>query len=278
MLNNSSQSGMPANNGMNGVPLSMPQTQVAEGRRNVIEKKVEDNTQKKMDEKVGNTQKVALTAIRREVNLEDLIKNEEIQKGKDETTQLYQQMKQEKKKKDLLEQALQNRENNFGKVRVSKNTEKKIDEIKKEAKVDIKFKRGVLKKKIEEIRNKFRRKHRQIKQQIQMIRAAMTKDIVNANKRGNADVCKDGRNNLEGAKQYCDKNYADDYSKNLNCKDPQNFCYSCCESEFGNMFISQRDDCESMCDELEKSDLNNGDWVWSVGESPGIINESSSNK
>jgi len=252
----------------NSIPLSPQQKEVVEGRRKIITKKIEENVQRRMDDKVGTTEKVALTALRREINLEDMIKNEEIQKGKDETQQLYQQMTQEKKKKDLLEQALKTREDNFGKVRIAKDTEKRINGIKNETKVDITFKRGVLKKKIEEIRNKFRRKHRQIKQQIQMIRAEMAKEIVSANKQGNANLCKEGRNDITKISQYCDHSFSDDFAKNAGCKDPQNFCYSCCDGEFGNMFISERDDCQSMCDDLEKQDLKNGDWVWNTGPPP----------
>lgn len=245
------------------------QQEVVNGRREVINQKIEEIEQKNMDDKVGTTQKVALTALRREINLEDMIKNEEIQKGKDESQLLYKQMNQEKKKKELLEQALVQREKNFGQVRVAKETQKKIDGIKNETKVDIKFKRGVLKKKLEEIRTKFRRKHRQIKQQIQMIRSEMAQDIVDANRKGNQQNCKDGRNRTDLIEKYCNKHFSDDYSKNLSCKDPGNFCYSCCEAEFGNMFINQRDDCQSMCDDLEKQDLNNGDFVWVAGNPPG---------
>ena len=254
-----------SNGGDNTVPLSPEQKEIVEGRRAIISRKIEENIQQRMDEKVGTTQKVALTALRREINLEDLIKNEEIQKGRDETQQLFQQMTQEKKKKKLLEQALQTRESNFGKVRIAKDTQRKIDNIKHEAKVDIDFKRGVLKKKIEEIRNKFRRKHRQIKQQIQMIRAEMANEIVVANKNGDENYCRDGRNDPAKMKEYCDKNFATDYAKNSSCKEPQNFCYSCCDSEFGNMFISERDDCQTMCDDLDKKDLEHGDWVWTNG-------------
>jgi len=258
----------PAVGPQNGIPLSQQQKEVVAGRRQIIKKKVQATVQRQMDNKVDATQKVALTAIRREINLEDLIKNEEIQKGKGETQQLYEQMKQEKKKKELLEQALSTRESNYGKVRIAKDTQKKIDNIKHDAKVDITFKRGVLKKKIEEIRNKFRRKHRQIKQQIQMIRAEMAKEIMISNKRGNQDLCRDGRNDVTKIKDYCDRNISEDYVKNSACKEPQNFCYSCCEAEFGNMFIAERDDCQTMCDDLDKEDLSKGDWVWTSGLPP----------
>lgn len=215
-----------------------------------------------MTKKVDKTQKISLTAIKREMNLEDMIKNEEISKGREETAQLVKQMAQEKKKKNLLEQALNTREDNYSKVRSAKETQKKMDAIKKDTEVDIKFKRDQLKNKIADIRKKYKRKNRALQQQINLIRAETANEIMDANKKGDIDTCKKARTDVASIKNYCEKNYVADYNKLLNCKEPENFCYSCCEHEFGNMFIAQRDDCESMCDNEEKKDLNQGDFVW----------------
>ena len=62
--------------------------------------------------------------------------------------------------------------------------------------------------------------------------------------------------------KYCDNNFMDNYAKNQDCKNPDDFCYVCCENEYGNMFINQRDKCYDMCDALAKADLNNGEWFW----------------
>ena len=238
--------------------------EVVEGRKKVIEKKVEENNADEMDKKVDTTQKIALTAIRREINLEDMIKNEEISKGKEETAGLYRQMTQEKKKKALLEQALSTREDNYSKVRVAKDTQKKIDAIKADTEFDIKFKRNTLKKKIEDIRKKFKRKNRQLQQQINLIRAETANEIMDANRKGDEETCKNARKTIELMKAYCENSFTTDYNKLLSCKEPENFCYSCCEGEFGNMYISNRDDCQSMCDDEEKKDLKSGDFVWTA--------------
>jgi len=253
--------------GMPGAPMPMftqAQNDIVNGRKQIIEKEIEQNAGNELEKKIGETHKVALTALRREINLEDLIKNEELQKGKEENQQLIQQVAQEKKKKNLLENALHLREGNFAKLRVAKETKMQIDNIKQEAKLDISFKRAVLKKKIEAIRNKFKRKNRLLQQQVQLIRSEMAEEIMNANKQGKPDKCKSDRHDLLKIAEYCDSNFSDDYLKNQTCKEPSNFCYSCCENEFGNMFIAQRDDCQTMCDNLDKADLGDGDWVWSV--------------
>jgi len=246
-----------------GIPLGEG---IVESRKQVIEKVIEEEETNELEKKIGETQKVALTALRREINLEDLIKNEEIQKGRDSNAELFRQVEQEKKKKNLLTKALQFRESTYAKIRDAKATKLQIDNIKKDAKVDIKFKRAVLKKKIEEIRNKFKRKNRLLQQQVQLIRSEMAEEIMNANKKGNAENC-NIRNDIAKIASYCDKWVADDYTKNRNCKDPANFCYACCETEFGNMYISQRDECQTMCDELDQKDLSDGDWIWEKASS-----------
>ncbi len=252
--------------------LNAAQADVVNGKKQIIQKQIDDNVDKELDKKVGETQNVALTALRREINLEDLIKNEEVQKGKNENDELTQQVKQEKKKQKLLSVALEARENDFAKLRIKKDTKMQIDNVKKEAKVDIKFKRAVLKKKIDEIRKKYKRKNRLLQQQVQLIRSEMAEQILNANKYGQSERCKARRNDVVKIKEYCDHAFSEDFSKNKDCKDPQSFCYSCCEHEFGGMYINQRDNCQNMCDQLSEEELNNGDWVWSVGE-PSLENK-----
>ncbi len=255
------------NNGRNPIRLDLPDItpqNIVNGKREVIQKQMQSSVQVDMDKKVDDTTKVSLTALRREVNLEDLIKKEETAKLNAKTAELRDQIKQEKKKKNLLQQALHVREQNYAQVRLAKSTQFKMDGIKHETKVDIKFQRNVLKKKIQAIRNKFKRKHRLMQQQIQLIRAEMANSIMDANKNGSMDTCKKLRNNLKGIADYCDENESTDYARNQSCKEPENFCYRCCEVEFGNMFINKRDDCETMCDNLAKKDLENGDWVWTT--------------
>ncbi len=93
----------------------------------------------------------------------------------------------------------------------------------------------------------------------------MADEIMDANKNGNQEVCRKARNDLKKIGEFCDENEPTDYARNLSCKEPENFCYRCCELEFGNMYINKRYDCQKMCDREEKKELENGDWVWTTG-------------
>lgn len=241
------------------------QQQILKKKRAIIKKKISDSLQLEMDKKVDQTQKISMTALRREINLEDLIKNEEIAKGQEATEELQVQVQQEKKKKQLLDVALKTREQSYAQLTLAKNTRLKMDDIKHDTKIDIKFKRGVLKKKIQEIRHKFKRKQRVLQQQIMKIRSDMANEIMDANKNGNYEICIKSRNDISKIKDYCDLNEPTDFVKNTSCKEPENFCYRCCEIEYGNMFIEKREDCQTKCDEETKKDLENGDWIWTTG-------------
>jgi len=254
--------------GANGVPLDMGSSSISnemiKSKRSIIKKQVNSNVEVEMEKKVGETQKVAMTAIRREINLEDLIAKEEVQKQKIRSEELSHQIKQEEKKKEVLRQALKKRAESYKSVRLVKETQIKMNDIKTETKRDIKFKRSILKKKIAEIRNKFKRKHRIQQQKIQKIRSEIANDIMNANRNGNQETCKKARKDPKQINDYCDDNEPTDYLKNQSCKETESFCFRCCEIEFGNMFIGKRDSCLSMCDEEDKKDMGDGDWIWTA--------------
>ena len=42
-------------------------------------------------------------------------------------------------------------------------------------------------------------------------------------------------------------NFIDDFINNRECKTDE-FCYMCCETEFGNMHIDKREKCYNLCD------------------------------
>jgi len=90
----------------------------------------------------------------------------------------------------------------------------------------------------------------------------MANTLIKANKNGDWKICKKARNDKDQVNEYCNSNFVDNFIKNKECKEPENFCYVCCENEFGNMFLKKRDLCYAMCDHLASKDLDNGEWVW----------------
>jgi len=175
---------------------------------------------------------------------------------------LWASIRKEKKKRDCLEKALKERDKEDERNRKSKEAENEINKIKLDVKKQVDMKRDDLKKRIEAIKKKHRRKRRILKQQLQKIRGQMAKSLIKANKFGEWRLCKNARGNKGKVAKYCDTNFIDNFAQNKQCKDPEDFCYICCENEYGNMYIKQRDTCYEMCDNMSKRDLANGVWKW----------------
>jgi len=89
----------------------------------------------------------------------------------------------------------------------------------------------------------------------------MAKNLMDANKNGDIGSCINAQKDPSLMKAYCDANFTDNYEKHTSCMDLTNFCYNCCDAEFGNMFIVKRDECYEECDKAGLE--NNGDWIWS---------------
>jgi len=175
---------------------------------------------------------------------------------------LIKRMRHEQKKKKCLEKILRTREKEDVKTREAMEIDTEIKKLNAQAIREVRKKRKGLKAKLLEVKRRVQRKNRIIEQRIQKIRGSMANELMLANKQGDWKVCKRSRDSKNKMGEYCNANFVDNFNKNLECKDPENFCYICCENEYGNMYLQKRDKCYTMCDQLHKTDLNNGSWVW----------------
>jgi len=232
----------------------------------LIKEKLDVFTNNKMEKKIKRTHKTAMKALKKEAAMERLIQNEEKERYDKEERYLKSVINKEKKKRDCLDKALKNRELEDERNRKSKEAENTINLIKMEAAKQVAKKRDSLKKKIEAIKKKAKRRRRLLESQLQKVRGQMAKSLMNANRYGDWKLCKNARGIKEKVVKYCDANFIDNFVKNQQCKDPEDFCYVCCENEYGNMYIKQRDKCYDMCDALAKQDLSNGEWIWTQDE------------
>ena len=80
----------------------------------------------------------------------------------------------------------------------------------------------------------------------------MAKNLMNAHKKGDMMVCKKAYGNKNLIETYCNRNIVEDYTKNIECRSDSSFCYVCCENEFGDLHMVQRDTCYTACDDATK--------------------------
>jgi hypothetical protein len=216
--------------------------------------------------KVQKVQDTGFAAIEKELQLENLIKNEEKAKEDMEVQALMKKIEKEKEKQACLRNTIKERDLDAEFLAERRSSEQEVKEIKAEVAQQVKIKRAKMKKMIEQMRAKTRLRKAALENELNTLRQKMAKDMLQANKNGDIEKCKAGKTDADKREAYCNANYVDDFVRNSDCKSQENFCYMCCESEFGNMFIDRRESCYNMCDlpvapapAVKKGD---GPWMW----------------
>lgn len=217
-------------------------------KQKLIMKNVRKVEKKQLQRKVAATQNMGFTVLTKEAELESLISKEERAKESKDINFMINKIRAEKKKRKCLKKNLKQRKKDTERLLEKRQGEKEIQEIKDEVKLEVDLKRKQMKRQIEKLRKRAKRKKAALQTQLNKIRVKMARDIMAANRNGDMELCKKGKSDLLAKESYCDTHFIQDYMKNFDCKTGENFCYLCCENEFGNNFIDMRDACYDMCD------------------------------
>ena len=122
-----------------------------------------------------------------------------------------------------------------------------------------------MKAKILSMRKKNERKKNLLKQQLMSVRTEMASNLESATQQGSKALCEAAKGDQTKVNVYCENNFFDNYSKLADCKDLSSFCYVCCENEYGDIFVSERELCYSICDKKEEGPATpsgEGRWHW----------------
>jgi len=244
--------------------MSMDEDEVQD-RQKMLEDKLAQSSSNNFAVKITNTQKTALKAITKELNIESRIKKEEMLKAKEEAKLLAEEIKKKKesKKQEKLEEALEGKETQGTQLMEKRNVNNSINSVTQEANVVINNHREELKAKIMAIRQRAERRKKMIRQKINVIRNKIASDIMSASKSGNFDTCKNTMQSPDLITAYCNTYIVIDYLKYKSCNNPDKFCYACCENEFGIVQLEKREKCLNMCDKLNATKTPiNATWVW----------------
>lgn len=138
-----------------------------------------------------------------------------------------------------------------------KEAQMEIDKIKQEAIQQVEIKRNRLKAKLAEMRKKAKKDQDKIKQQLQTTRIQTAQMMSDKYKVGNQTKCELGLQNEENWIAYCTANLSYDISKFSACRDPDEFCGTCCDNEFGEMKLDLRFKCNrEVCDKNKNKNSN----------------------
>jgi len=243
---------------------------VVRDRQQALKKAVENNEETLLETKVQKTEATSVQAVRKELQLEEKLTREEKEREDIETRELAQQVEIEKKKNECLVKVLKQKEIEDQFNLAKEETEKQIENIKQEAKKEIILKRNTMKQKIIAMRKKNERKKNLLKQQLMSVRTEMADNLQTATKQGSQANCEAAKGDSTKINAYCENNFYDNFSKMADCKDVNSFCYVCCENEFGDVFVAERNSCYTMCDAKPAeaaAPKEAGRWQWKPEDS-----------
>jgi hypothetical protein len=230
---------------------------IREQHKNII-KKTTEKDENKLVKKVKETQKLTVNAMTRENRLEQLLENEEKAREMMEQDELQKQFEAEKKKHDCLLRSIKEKQleeqYNLSKVKA----QEAIEKIKNSAKQEIMIKRNDIKKKLALMRKKNERKKQEIKNQIISLRIQEAQTMSEVSKMGDRSKCIIPPSKEDPHVQaYCDKYFPADVAKYQDCTSVESFCFVCCENEFGDLHLHEREMCfKNQCEPVNNPAFN----------------------
>jgi len=207
-------------------------------------KKVE----KEMDNSVHETAKLAAEAIQKELKAEEMEEKEELEREKEELDNMSGQMKMEGEKERCIKKALKKKGRQQEKKAKALEVAEKIQRIKEQTRDEVLKNRAANKKRMDILRRQQQRKKMAMQKEMSMLKMEMTAQMLKAEVEGDMTNCGPNKDGVH-REAYCNRIYGDDWAQNKSCRNKDNFCYMCCETEFGDLHMDARDLCYSKCDE-----------------------------
>jgi hypothetical protein len=247
-------------------------------REKEIKKKVQELDLKKSENVIAQTNQVALQAIQKEMNLEQMIKHEEDELEAREEKEIIFKIEEERKKGECLAMKIKEKalENQYNLKAIE--TEQEAKKIKEETAQQILVKRNQLNDMLKKQRDNAKKKRMKLKQKLLDVRLEMATEMSKANKKGEISKCQQSVQSKVDRQTYCSVNFAEDYASYTTCNEGNldEFCTMCCDSEFGEFYQNDRNECyKKICAvvELKTSPFSqnnnqvlnpatNGKWVW----------------
>jgi len=249
--------------------------ELLEEREREIKKRVAKQEQTQIEKVVKSTNQVALQAIQKEINLEEMIKQEEAEREQREEVEMMKKIEEEKKKSECLMKAIKERqlENQYNLK--AKSAEEEVNSIKQAAQQQVMIRRSQLKNLIDKMRKQSQRRKAKLAKQLVEVRSVMAKTMGKVARKGDTNKCVTAAKGETEKLAYCQANFLDEYSEMENCKETDDFCTLCCDTEFGDLHMNERQQCyKTVCPLVAPKNSSSapagptniqGRWIWQNG-------------
>jgi len=232
-----------------------------------IKDKENEDDQKVIQKKVEANTKIALQAVEKENKYEQLAMEEELMREREEENNLNVLVESERDKEACMEREIKKKQKMQSMKKQEALMEDKAEEIQKQASLQVLASRESFKKRMDRLKRTAERKRKNARKAVTEIRTKMAGLLVNDNKVGNYSLCNPTQAQT-AMNQYCQTNFATDPDTNKDCvASPEDFCYVCCENEFGRNHMELRDRCYKLCDDVinKVDEQGKGFWTYVPG-------------
>lgn len=154
-----------------------------------------------------------------------------------------------KNQKEIINQALENKKKQADLYANKQVVKKKIIQISEAVKRQVEKIRQDLKSRLLAKKKDEARKRELIKDKIESLKKDISQNLIRASKKGNYEEC-DPERPKHQIMNFCKANYEENSFKKSECLKQENFCYMCCESEYGDLHLELRDNCYSKCNDF----------------------------
>jgi hypothetical protein len=207
----------------------------------------ERNEKNEMEKILINTQRLAIQAIEKELRQENMFEAEVEQKDREKRDSIRQQYEKIKKQQECIDKALEEKKKEAGLYTNKHALRSKIKQLSENLKKQIQMIREDLKLRIQSKEQIQSRNDELMESKITELKNTISQSLFKADKKGNYEECDPDRPDIK-ITEYCKTNYQDT-KRQEQCMNKQTFCPLCCEAEFGDLHLDDRNDCYSKCDD-----------------------------
>lgn len=222
-----------------------------------IKEKEEKAAEMTLSRVVEKTKSMTLMAVQKELNMEAMLEKEEMEREQEEQKKLRDLIEEEKVKNEALVKNVKEKQIEDQYNLEKAEAEEEVEKIKEEAKQQILVKRAEIRKRLADMRKRNERVKASLRGEILSIRSETAKQMQNFSRAGKMDVCFNPITNPdpsgEKIEEYCQSNFGEDFAKFGDCKTLDIFCFVCCDNEFGELHVSEREQCYKNICESDKN-------------------------
>jgi len=176
-----------------------------------------------MDMSVHETAKLAAEAIQKELKAEEMEEKEELERERQELSNMSDQMKMESEKERCIKKALKKKSRQQEKKAKALEVAEKIQRIKEQTREEVLKNRAANKKRMDILRRQQQRKKMSMQKEMSMLKMEMTAQMLKAEVEGDMTNCGPNKD-AQHREAYCNRIYGDDWAQNKSCRAKDNFC------------------------------------------------------